>query len=88
MHPQTENSVGPALRRRACAARRLPPLAERCGPPLAAHDPVLAWPRQPTKPGTYGLTDGELRREVRRLQAAGWADWEVVAVLARPRSAS
>lgn len=76
--------IAEALRRRADAARRLPPVVGRHGPPLAAYDPALPWPPAPRTPSTYGMTPAELRREAGRLLSAGWLTWEIVAALAPP----
>ncbi len=71
------------LRSRAAAACRLPALPDRWGPSLAARDPMLSWPAA-RRPSTYSLTPEEFRREATRLLAAGWAMWELAAVLAVP----
>ncbi len=76
------------LLRRTSAARRLPALPGRCGPDLAAHDPLLPWSTTRRRPCTFGLTDNERRREAVRLLASGWAAWEVTAVLTAPKSAA
>ncbi len=80
----TAGSPGPALARRARAARCLPPL--RDGGSLSAHDPWLT-PQRP-EPSTFLLTDDERHREAQRLRNAGWARWEIVATLVRPGRAA
>jgi len=77
-----------ALRRRADAARRLEPVDGRHGPDLGARDPVACWPPASRGPSTYGLSSDERRHEAERLLAAGWAGWEVVAVLVDPEAAA
>jgi len=73
------------LRRRCSTARRLPPVEGRRGPrDLAVYDPALIWPVPPAGPCTYGLDEVELAAEARRLHAAGWAAWELAAVLDLP----
>ncbi len=79
-------AVCAGLARRRTAAWRVPPLPGRRGLALADRDPLLSC-SEPRRPSTFGLSDEELWREVRRLQAAGWADWEVIAVLAHPKKA-
>jgi hypothetical protein len=82
------HTVGPALRRRADAARRHPALEGRHGDRLAAHDPALPWPPTPRTPSTYGLSPDEIRREAERLLASGWQTWEIVDTLAPPAMAA
>lgn len=76
-----------ALRRRADAARRLPPLEGRHGPDLGARDPLASWPTG-REPSTFGLTGDELRAEAERLVASGWGCWEIRATLVRPEVAA
>ncbi len=82
-----DKGLGGALAARRSAARRLPPLQTRSGSTsLAAYDPALE-PREP-EPSTFGLSDGELGREARRLCEAGWARWEISARLTPPGAAA
>jgi hypothetical protein len=70
-----------ALRRRRQAANRTPPL------PSGHRDPLDGLARQ-GGPGTYGLTDAELRAHANALMANGWSLEEVQARLdVTPRDA-
>lgn len=85
--------IAAALRRRADAARRMPPLEGRWGPDLGARDPHASWTGPILGPlrwdpahaaGRFGLSDGELRAHARYLVDSGFQPWEIVAVLAKP----
>jgi len=77
-----------ALRGRADAARRHPPLDGRHGRVLAAFDPALSWPPAPRLPSTYGMTDDERRCYAAYLMESGWLTWEIVRTLAPPAMAA
>lgn len=78
--PHQDNQFALGLRRRACAARRIPPLPDGVTDPWGERHLLDG-------PGSFGLTPREIRTEARRLLDLGCTLADVRAILVNPADA-
>ncbi|MEV7501542.1 hypothetical protein [Streptomyces sp. NPDC093018] len=80
--PSQKNLAGGEAEAIVAQIRRRREASARCEPLPCGHRDPLDCLAAPAGPGTFGLTDAELRAEANRLINLGWQFWEVVARLA------